>query len=132
MLTILYNNIMVFVWSNTKLFCLKNHVFCYLFLLPCIPFASSKPSLLKYSLFLNFLDATFSTFFSVFGAITVLCGTINTLLSLYVVPSVNVTEFPLADCTTCTLSLQLLSVPFLNYDITSTPTLSILLCFHYI
>ncbi len=63
------------------------------------------------------------TFFSVIGAITVLCGTINTLLRLYVVPSVNITDFSLADCTTCTSSLQRLSVPCLNDDASSTLTL---------
>jgi hypothetical protein len=60
----------------------------------------------------------------VIGAITVLCGTINTLLRLCVVPSVSVTDFPMADCTTCTSSLQRLSVPFLNNDASSILTLS--------
>ena len=56
-------------------------------------FASFMPSLLKYNLSLCFLVATFMTFFSVIGAITVLCGTINTLLRLCVVPSVSITTF---------------------------------------
>jgi hypothetical protein len=98
----------------------------YLFLLPCMAFAASIPSLLKYNLSLCFLVATFITFFSscAVGTMTVLCGTINTSLRLCVVPSVSVTDFPLADCTTCTSSLQRLSVPFLNNDVSSILTLS--------
>ena len=115
---------MVFVWLNIEIICPKNHVFHYLFLLPCMTFASFIPSRLKYNLSLCFLVATFITFFSVIGAITVLCGTINTLLRLCVVPSVSVTDFPMADCTTCTSLLHLLSVPFLNSDVSSILTLS--------
>jgi hypothetical protein len=39
--------------------------------------------------------ATLITFFSVVGAITVLCGIINTLSLLSVVPSADTTVFPL-------------------------------------
>ncbi len=41
------------------------------------------------------------------GVITVLRGTIKILFLLCVVPSVNVTDFPLASFTTCTSSLHL-------------------------
>jgi hypothetical protein len=85
--------------------------------------------------------ATFMTFFSVFDAITVLCGTINILLRLCVVPSVSVTFFPLASFTTCTSSLHRLSVPFLNSSLSSISDFiaglqigykSIIECFKYI
>ncbi len=95
----------------------------YFRLLPCMTFASPIPYLLKYNFSLCFLAVTLNTFVSVFGAITVLCGTINTLLRLCVVLSVIVTDFPMADCTTCTSLLQRLSVPFLNNDVSSTLTL---------
>ena len=84
---------MVFVWLNIEIICPKNHVFHYLFLLPCMTFASFIPSRLKYNLSLCFFVATFIIFFSVFGAITVLCRTINTLLRRCVVPSDNVSNF---------------------------------------
>jgi hypothetical protein len=58
--------------------CTKHHVSHYLFLLPWMTFTASIPSLLRYDLSLCFLVATLIIFFSVFGAITVLCGTINT------------------------------------------------------
>jgi hypothetical protein len=64
------------------------------------------------------------TFFSLVGAITVLCGTINNLSLLCVVPFVNTTVFPFADCTLCTRSLHLFSVPFLNDAVLSILTLS--------
>ncbi len=59
------------------------------------------------------------TFFSscAVGTTTVLCRTSNTLLPLCVVPSVSVTDYPLADCTTCTSSLERLLISFLNNDV---------------
>jgi hypothetical protein len=106
-LSIIYSNIMVLVWIS-KYFAKKKLCFCfvYLFRLPCVIFASYILFLFKYILSLFFVVATLlHSFFSVIGAITVLCTSINTLLCLCVVPFVIVTDFPLVDCTMYALSL---------------------------
>jgi hypothetical protein len=83
-------------------------------------------SLLNSCLSLCCFVATFMTFFSCCAVGTRLycVEPLNFIFLLCVVPSVNVTVLPLASFTSCTSSLYLFSVPFLNIDVSSILTLS--------